>query len=313
MSNNGTILVATDFSKFSNWAATRAAILCADLGFDSIELLNVKEGGLPEVLGHVLKNSPAAAETMVVDHVMSQLRLICGQLQDNYNVRCNSSVRFGQPEEEIVARAAELSPKLTVIGAHGGNFFRDLFLGSTADRLARLSKSPLLVVKNHTVQHYRQVLVPVDFSENSRCAAQFALEIAPNAHITFLHVFDVVMEEQMRHVSVADHLIHDYHVAAGEDARRDLNNFIAGLPAGNRSISRMSAFGHPGHVICDHADSTKPDLIVVGKQGRSRLDELLLGSVSLHVIEECTSDVLIVTASAFPGRSPINGSSPPPV
>lgn len=289
------ILVATDLSEFSSRAGTRAAMLCAGLNCDSVELLTVKEAGLPSSLGLVLKSSPEVAETVVVDRVMRELRLICGQLQDNYPIRCTGSVKFGRPEEEIVARADELSAGLTVIGARGGNFFTALFLGSTADKLARMSKTPLLLVKNEIAEPYLKVLVPIDFSENSMRAAQMALEMAPEADITFMHVFDVVMEEQMRYVNVAHDIIDEYHVKAAEDARHYLNQFIAGLEAGHRSFSRIVTFGHPGHAIHDLAKSMKPDLIVLGKHGRSRLDELLLGSTSRHVLEQCSCDVLIVT------------------
>jgi nucleotide-binding universal stress UspA family protein len=301
--NIRTILVATDLSEFSGRAGTRAAMLCASLNWDAVELLNVKEGGLPNALGLVLKKTPAVAEAALAERAMRELRLICNLLQDNYRVRCTSTIKFGRPEAEIVARADELAAKLTVVGAHGGNFFTDLFLGNTADKLARMSKTPLLVVKNQTTEPYHRVLVPVDFSENSRRAAQMALEIAPDAHITFLHVFDVVLEEQMHYLNTAHDTIHDYHVKAAEEARLDLNQFIADLQAGreadhqsgHHSFFRTVAFGHPGHVIYDHAKSIKADLIVMGKHGRSRFEELLLGSVSRHVIEQCFCDVLIVT------------------
>jgi nucleotide-binding universal stress UspA family protein len=293
------ILAATDLSDYSFHAATRAGALCADLKCEAVELLTVKEAGLPEALGLVLKASPAVAESMLAERTLRELRLISGQLQDNYGIHCTDTVKFGQPEEEIISRANELPAELTVIGMHGGNFFTDFFLGNTADKLARLSRTPLLVVKNQLAQPYRQVLVPVDFSENSRRAAQMALKVAPDAQITFLHAFDMVFEEQMRYVNVARDAIHEYHIKAEEDARRDLNQFIAELqPEKNegdkRLFSRHVVFGHPGHVVHDHAKVMKPDLIVLGKHGGSRFEELLLGSVSRQVIGQSSCDVLIV-------------------
>ena len=270
-------------------------MLCAEQGCDAVELLTVKEAGLAEALGLALKKTAVEAEAKVVERALRELRLICGLLHDNYGVRCTSHVRFGRAEEEIVAHADELSSGLTVIGARGGNFFTDLFLGNTTDKLARMSRTPLLVVKNQSTEAYRKVLVPVDFSENSRRAVLLALRIAPVAHITFLHVFDIVVEEQMKYVNAAHDVIHDYHVKAAEEARNDLNRFIAGLPSEHRHFSREIIFGHPGHAIPDYVKSMRPDLIVMGKHGRSRMDEFLLGSSSRHVLEQCFCDVLIVT------------------
>jgi nucleotide-binding universal stress UspA family protein len=293
------ILVAIDFSQFSRRASKRAATLGALLNSDTVDLLTVKEGGLPDTLALVLKSTPVAAETVLVERAMRELALISAHLEDNYGIRCTSTVRFGRPEKEIAARADELPADLTVIGEHGSNFFTSLFLGNTVDKLARTIKTPLLVVKEEAATSYRRVLVPVDFSENSKSAARMALQIAPDAKIDFLHVFDAVLEEQMQSPDIGSKYINENKIKAEENARRDLNQFIADIP-GSHPISREVAFGHPGHVIYDHAELTKPDLIVLGKHGKSGLEELLLGSVSRHVLEQSSCDVLIVMG---PGRA----------
>jgi nucleotide-binding universal stress UspA family protein len=287
------ILVAIDFSEFSRSASERAAMLRVLLNAHTVDLVTVKEAGLPATLALVLKSTRASAEAILVDRAMRELALISAHLADNHGIRCTRTVRFGQPEKEIVARVDELPTDLTVIGEHGGHFLTSLFLGNTADKLARTIKTPLLVVKKEAAIDYRRVLVPVDFSENSKSAARMALKIAPGAKIEFLHVFDVILEEQMRSADIDDNLLHDYHIEAEENARRDLNRFVEDIPGG-RSISRKVTFGYPGHVICDRADSTKPDLIVLGKHGKSGFEELLLGSVSRHVLERSSCDVLIV-------------------
>lgn len=290
------ILVATDLSGDSFRAATRAAMLCAELTCETVDLLTVKEARLPDALGLVLKSTPAVVESRLIERTLGELQLISGQLHDNYGIPCTVTVKFGQPEEEIIARADELPADLTVIGMHGGNFFTDLFIGNTADKLARMTKTPLLVVKNQAMRAYRLVLVPVDFSENSKRAAWMALKIAPDAHVIFLHVFDVVVEEQMRYINVPTDTINQYDIEAHEKARRDLNQFIADLQIENRPHSRTVIFGNPGHVVCDYARTMEPDLIVLGKHGQSRFEEFLLGSVTRHAIDQTSCDILVVTA-----------------
>lgn len=296
------ILVAIDFSQFSRRASKRAAMLGDLLSSDTVDLLTVKDAGLPDALALVLKSTSVAAEAILIERAVRELALISAHLEDNYGVRCTRTVKFGRPEKEIAARADELPADLTVVGEHGSDFFTalfSLFLGNTVDKLARTIKTPLLVVKKEAATSYRRVLVPVDFSENSKRAARIALKIAPDAKIDFLHVFDVVLEEQMRSADISNNFLHDYHIEAEENARRDLNQFIADIPEGC-PVSREVAFGHPGHVIYDHAELTKPDLIVLGKHGKSGLEELLLGSVSRHVLEQSSCDVLIVNG---PGQA----------
>jgi nucleotide-binding universal stress UspA family protein len=292
------VLAASDLSMHSLHAASRAAILCAKLKCDMVELLLVKEAGLPDALGLAMSTTPAAAEAILVERTMSELQLIAKQLQDNHGIFCTPAVKFGKPEAEIISRAEKLPAGLTVIGARGGNFFTRFFLGNTADKLVRMSKTPLLVVKKFPTTPYRKVLVPVDFSENSQRAAFMALKIAPDAKITFLHAFDVILEEHMRYMNVAPDIIREYHARTGAEALQELNQFITDLQAEDRSFFRTVIFGHPGHVIYDHAKKMKPDLIVLGKHGRSRFDELLLGSVTQHVLDQISCDVLIVPAAS---------------
>jgi hypothetical protein len=75
-----------------------------------------------------------------------------------------------------------------------------------------------------------------------------AWKIAPDATIDFLHVFDVILEEEMRLANINDTLLHVYHIEAEEKARLDLNRFVEDI-AGDRSISRKVTFGYPGHVL----------------------------------------------------------------
>ncbi|SFW13024.1 universal stress protein [Nitrosovibrio sp. Nv17] len=294
----GPILVATDLSERSLRAATRAALLCAELGRGEVELLAVKEAKLPDALALVLGSTLAAAESMLVGRTLEELRPISRSLQENHGIRCTSSVRFGRPGEAIAARAVESSAVLTVIGMHGGGFFTELFVGNTADELSRASRTPLLVVRNAASHAYREVLVPVDFSEDSRHAALEALRIAPSAHVTFLHVFDIVLEEQMRCVNAPAEAVARYGIRAREAARAELHRFVGGLGLGDRACAHVVVFGNPGHAVCDHARTLQPDLIALGKHGRRPIENLLLGSVTRHALERAGCDVLIVTAPA---------------
>lgn len=296
MANIKKILLATDFSPRAMRAARRAAMLCVEQQAEGLELLTVKEAGLPDALAQVTRNTRDNALALLLERSGAELRLLGGQLQDNFGVASTHAVRFGRPEREIAAAAADAD--LSVIGAHGGNFFTDLFLGNTADKLIHMTTTPLLVVKEEPAHAYREVLVPVDFSEDSNVAARLALQIAPAAQITFLHAFDVEFEGQMHYASVSQDIINAYRVKSAENARQELNQFVAGLDAGERFLSRIVTFGHPGPVIREHAKNMRPDLIVIGKHGRSRMEELLLGSVTRHTLSQTACDILVVPAAA---------------
>ncbi|HYD94697.1 MAG TPA: universal stress protein [Noviherbaspirillum sp.] len=291
------LLVATDCSERAERAEARAALLVQEHKCDVAELLTVRECGEPEILAQIMNSTVASATALVAENAGRVLAYRADVHKDNYGVQFTCKVRFGRPASEIVIRAEELRTDLVVIGAHGGNFFSDLLLGNTADKLTHLCKSPLLVVKNKPSQSYQRVLVPVDFSEDSRRAAEAALAIAPQADITFLHAFEVLFEGKMQYANVAPDIIDEYRMKAFEDAREQLNQLIGGIEAGGRRMQRAITFGLPGPVVRDYAKATRPDLIVLGKHGRSRIEEMLLGSVTRDAIDQTESDVLVVPAA----------------
>jgi nucleotide-binding universal stress UspA family protein len=59
-----------------------------------------------------------------------------------------SIFRVGNPYEEIVSAAKEISADLIVIGSHGHTGLGRLLLGSTAERVAKYAPCPVLVVKD---------------------------------------------------------------------------------------------------------------------------------------------------------------------
>ncbi len=52
--------------------------------------------------------------------------------------------------------------------------------------------------------------------------------------------------------------------------------------------------GHAGETIINKATELECDLIVVGSRGKSKLDRLLIGSVSLHIVNYAKTNTLII-------------------
>src|SRR4030066_379485 len=65
-------------------------------------------------------------------------------------------------------------------------------------RAGRTGARPVLVVKRPARSHYRQVLVPTDFSDNARQALAAARRVAPDAKYTLLHVYDFTYDPALR-------------------------------------------------------------------------------------------------------------------
>jgi len=164
-------------------------MLCAQMNCVSLDLLTVNDPGVLAALASVLDDSQLAAKRLLLNGAECELEQKARQLEEAHDIRVAHSVRHGRPVAEILARADELPADLIAVGAHGGNAVTDLFIGNNADKLVCLGKRPLLVVKREPERAYEKVLIPVDFSEDSIQTTRLALDIAPDAHITFLHAF----------------------------------------------------------------------------------------------------------------------------
>ena len=292
------ILAGTDFSIHAGYAEERAAMLAATLGSPLLELMTVIEPGRAELLALLKACKRSGAEAVLVEEAMRGLEQRSQRLRESHRMQCSQAVRIGRAAQEIAARAEEMDADLIVVGKHGGGMLSGMFMGNTADHLVRLTRRSLLIAKQAPERPYTQVLVPVDFSADAVRAAQVALRVAPGAHITFLHAFQVGFEGQMRQAGIAQDVIDEYRVKAAEDARRELNEFIAERGPSMQLVSRAIKFGCPRAVIRNHAQAMRPDLIVMGRHGRSRLQELLLGSVTRSTIEETDCDVLVTSPVA---------------
>lgn len=73
----------------------------------------------------------------------------------------------------------------------------------------------------------------------------------------------------------------------------DMDAFVATLEIPASRLSRKLVHGATMLRIIEHEQTTDADLIVMGKHGQSMMEELLLGSVTKHVLAYSSSDVLI--------------------
>ncbi len=288
------MLAGTDLSRYASRTEVRAAMLARELGSESLDLLHVIGSPALESLRRLLAPTHQETGQRLVDSAREQLARQADELVEKHGIPVTPILKIGHAHIEIVRHADAIDAGLVLLGDHGGNFARKLFLGSTADKLLRKLSRPVLIVKREPRGPYQRVLVPVDFSEPSRRAAEMALRIAPQADITLLHVFEVPFEGRMHHAGVDDETILSYRAEARVQANLAMQQFVSALEADDR-VSHLVEFGYAPTVILEKAEILEPDLIVMGKHGQSAWEDLLPGSVIRQVVREADCDVLVVS------------------
>ena len=286
------ILSATDLSAHARHATERAALICRDTGAH-LYLLHVANLGPLERLRELMGIGPADMETHILNAAQKNLLDLAASVHQRYDVTAGIHVVAGallpKLAEEANARAADL----LVCGAKGESGIRHFTLGTTASRMLSTTTRPMLVVRQQAHEAYRRVLVPVDFSPSSLRTIQQARRIAPHAEIVLLHVFDVPFEGQLRYANVEEDTIHQYRILARQEATQKLQALrdASGLSA--RDSHLVVLHGDAASRILEQEQETDADLIAMGKHGENLLEDLLLGSVTKHVLAEAQGDVLV--------------------
>jgi len=316
------LLFATDFSAAADRALVRAVQLARERGA-RLSVLHVIPQGPLALARRFSLQSPEVAEAEarqgarqeLVRQVEQQLRQLSGSspaLSDSTAPETAPPalamdglpsveliVEVGRPGPEIAAAAARLGADLIILGAHGERFIKEVLLGSTVHKVLRLAPCPVLVVKQPVAGPYQRQLLPTDFSANAATAARIARAFAPEAEREFLHVYEVPFERQLYFAGAQDGTLAFYRQKAEADARQAMAAFVAGLGWQPAPATRLR-YGYAPAEIESVVQDFGFDLIALASQDNSELTAALLGSVSLHVIEEIQCDLLVVRGMEAP-------------
>lgn len=290
------ILAVTDFSPLARHAAERAARLAHETGAP-LTLMHVLSGGALNSLRQWLGAGHPLAAQLETD-AQQQLDQLAADLHTARHVSAKTALASGSVLDEIGQKADALNAALLVLGARGEGFLRRQVLGSTSERLLRRTTRPLLVVRQTPHAAYRKVLVALDFSPWSLQALAVARRVAPHAHLVLFNAFQVPFEEKLHFAGVDAATIEHYRQQARTQAVQQVHELAerAGLKASQWEPCIVE--GDPSTRMTQQELALDCDLVVLGKHGQSATEDLLLGSVTKHLLAEGSADVLVSTAHA---------------
>ena len=281
------ILVATDFSPRSD-RALRRGILLARQNATELLLTHVVDDDQPQRLIDVERREAAA----LLDELARTIR-------ESDGLECQSHVAIGDAFEGIVRMAEETGVDLLVLGPHRRQVLRDVFIGTTAERVLRTSRIPVLLANGVPAGAYRKVLIATDLSDYAYAAADTAkqLGLLATVDIIALHVMDSIESGPVTRAAMTLKEADDQVAKLTQRLTEELAAFARklGIFAGLRVV-RPSEESTP-MAINNYAKETKADLIVVGTRARSGFEKWLLGSVAEGVLGHAEVDVLAVSSS----------------
>ncbi|MEW6219989.1 MAG: universal stress protein [Thermodesulfobacteriota bacterium] len=144
----------------------------------------------------------------------------------------------------------------------------------------------------------KKILVPVDFSENSKTVIDGALLFAKTFDAELNIVFVVQSFQDYSGFFVPHMPITQFEDEMRQSADKKMTDFLAEtLPAGVRHTAKV-LLGDVAEEIVAYGNEVGVDLIVMGTHGYKGLERVLFGSVAEKVVKGARQPVLTIPPAA---------------
>ncbi|MDB6067983.1 MAG: uspa protein [Pedosphaera sp.] len=139
----------------------------------------------------------------------------------------------------------------------------------------------------------KNILVPIDFSQFSRRALEYALPLAERFGAT-ITLFHAVAPVYMEGITLPE--CGDLSLRMEQEAMKMLNSLGREKIKPEIACGKLTAIGNPWQEIITAALSGHSDLIVIATHGYTGLRHVLMGSTAERVVRHAPCPVMVVRA-----------------
>lgn len=276
------ILVPIDFSRHAEAALEHAALLGSPYEA-AITLLHVDEfivspmgalGGFPELA----RTYQATKREFIEERFAQIVKSFRGQ-----PVHVTTETLAGCAYKVIVEESEREDFDLIIIATRGHTHLSTDLIGSTAERVVRLSRQPVLSIMEPPMHQGRitSILCPTDLSPAGNVALPYALSIARQNNALLYLQYISELENPERE----------------EDIRKKLPRLNEVYPMAEK-VRVEYVFDRdvePSNSIIRFADDRDVGLIVMSTHGRKGLRRVHIGNNTAEVVRKSARPVLTVT------------------
>ncbi|RJT07193.1 universal stress protein [Halococcus sp. IIIV-5B] len=279
------ILLPVDGSDASQSAQQYAQILANTTDAEIHALFVLEDGGFVQDV----------ADASGSEQIESKLKETAESTLDTVSAACESggvsvqtSTRSGHPTDAILGYIGTNNIDLVVLGAHARGRLSRFLRESIAEQVAQTAPIPVLTVrarKLDSAPEIRDILVAIDGSESARHARSCAFSLATTFDAT-VHTLYVIESRFGSSGTLRDFLERE-NESVFQEARIQATQTGVDLVPVTRE-------GKPEREITEYANNRRMDLVVLGTNGRTGLDRLVMGSVATSVVRRADQPVLTV-------------------
>jgi len=267
------ILVPTDFSPEAENALKVAAKIAKKYGSE-IYLLHMLE--IP------MQETDAVNAHAEVPEVMFFMRMAHQKFEEimesNYlkGLTVHEIVKPGASFNSVVDICHEQGAEIIIMGSHGANGFKEMFVGSNAEKVVRNSDIPVLVIKNeHDEFSIDDFVFASDFKNDSketyRQATEFATAFGAKIHLLMVNTAG--------------------NFTTTKKANERINAFIGDYSFKNYTINIYNDDSVEKGIL-NFSKDIDADLIGISTHGRQGIAHFFNGSISEDLVNHAKRPVI---------------------
>lgn len=267
------ILVPTDFSKHAEHAL-RVAAQIAKKNDSEIYLLHMLE--LPHQGSDAISSGSEIPQIMLFkNHAINKLE----ELMDSdflEGISVSEIIQFEKAFDGILAVSKKNDVDLIVMGSHGASGYEEMFIGSNAEKVVRISEVPVLVIKNETDDFKaKNIVFASDFSAEIKKPFKKLVELA-TIFDSHLNLVMINTPNSFKSTAVAEQIMSDFL------KEFDFKNYSTHI-YNDVNVEKG---------ILNFATSVDADLIGMCTHGRTGFSHFFNGSISEDLVNHTVRPVI---------------------
>lgn len=283
--NIRSILALTDLSAQGNRIVIRAAMLAAQ------HRATLK-----------LMYAPNCFRASQPVDVQDDLRQLAGEMHVRFDILVKQVLNKGGHLRAVAEEARRVD--LVVVGEHREHSVKAFFCGQPIERLQRVVRCPILLVRLEVFHGYRRIVVAVDFTPESKKLVKFAWSLDNGAQVELFHALNTIHADKWRYAEVSERAMKTYwHESMLEARQRMFWLSDSSTARRNRVVSAIGK-GDAARQAVIQQQHANAEVLVVGKRRSSGFTDFLLGNVAQRVLWWSTSDILLVPHDWTTGPQP---------